>query len=356
MKKVLSILFAIILLCIGIIPSYAANPVISVNTVSSASVGDIITVSVNLSANSNLGAIDFHVTYNTSDFQLISGSSQATALFPLADTKETNGRIKYGGVTNGVVNSSGTFFSFKLKVLKTGGKISLSVNQAVDGNDNIITSKVSTSGATVNCSHANMNWTVTQKATCTANGTKKGTCACGYTKTESIQKTNHTYGGWVIEKQPTETKTGLKVSRCSVCGDKKEQVIPVIATTPTKPSNVTTTRPNETTRPSVTTTTKPSEVTTKAPSSTTTTKPGEDLLQESTTEPTTEVTTVYEESVLTDKNTTELTTEEQTTAPTPQIVEKTSTPKIIAITVLAVLGIEAIGLIIFFAIKKKRQK
>lgn len=350
MKKVLSILFAIILLCIGIIPSYAANPVISINTVSSASVGDIITVSVNLSANSKLAGINFTVSFNTTEFTLVSGSVSTTSLL-MGITNVGNSSIKYAGVSDAVVNSGGTLLSFKLKVLKTGGRISLSLNDAIDENDNFV--RVSTSGATVNCSHANMNWTVTQKATCTANGTKKGTCACGYTKTESIQKTNHTYGGWVVEKQPTETKTGLKVSKCSVCGDKKEQVIPVIATTPTKPSNVTTTRPNETTRPSVITTTKPSEVTTKAPASTTTTKPGEDLSQESTTEPTTEVTTVYEESVLTDENTTELTTEEQTTA---QIVEKASTPKIIAITVLAVLGIEAIGMIIFFAIKKKRQK
>lgn len=353
MKKVLSILFAIILLCIGIIPSYAANPVISVNTVSSASVGETITVSVNLSANSKLAGINFTVSFNTTEFTLVSESVSTTSLL-MGITNVGNSSIKYAGVSDAAVNSGGTLLSFKLKVLKTGGRISLSLNDAIDENDNFV--RVSTSGATVNCSHANMNWTVTQKATCTANGTKKGTCACGYTKTESIQKTNHTYGGWVVEKQPTETKTGLKVSKCSVCGDKKEQVIPVIATTPTKPSNVTTTRPNETTRPSVTTTTKPSEVTTKAPASTTTTKPGEDLSQESTTEPTTEVTTVYEESVLTDKNTTELTTEEQTTAPTPQIVEKTSTPKIITITVLAVLGIEAIGMIIFFAIKKKRQK
>lgn len=351
MKKVLSILFAIILLCIGIIPSYAANPVISVNTVSSASVGDIITVSVNLSANSKLAGINFTVSFNTTEFTLVSESVSTTSLL-MGITNVGNSSIKYAGVSDAAVNSGGTLLSFKLKVLKTGGRISLSLNDAIDENDNFV--RVSTSGATVNCSHANMNWTVTQKATCTANGTKKGTCACGYTKTESIQKTNHTYGGWVVEKQPTETKTGLKVSKCSVCGDKKEQVIPVIVTTPTKPSNVTTTKPNETTRPSVTTTTKPSEVTTKAPASTTTTtKPGEDLSQEATTEPTTEVTTVYEESVLTDENTTELTTEEQTTA---RIVEKASTPKIIAITVLAVLGIEAIGLIIFFAIKKKRQK
>ena len=36
----------------------------------------------------------------------------------------------------------------------------------------------------------------------------------------------HTYGEWVIEKEATETDTGLKSRTCSVCGDKQTEVIP----------------------------------------------------------------------------------------------------------------------------------
>lgn len=295
MKKVLSILFAIIILCMGIIPSYAANPKISVKTVSSASVGDTITVSVNLSANSNLGAIDFAVKFNTSEFQLVSGSAKSTSLF-LAEIRESAGSVKYGGMVTDAVNSSGTLLTFKLKVLKTGGKIALTVNEAVDGNDKIITSSVSTSGATVKCSHANMKWTITKKATCTEKGEKKGTCACGYTTTDTIAKTEHSYSKWTVEKEATETEKGLKWAKCTVCGDKKEQVINKL---------------------------KPTETTT-------------------------ETTTFVE-------NTTESTTNEHTTAPTPQIVEKTSTAEIVAKTVAVVLGVEALGLIIFLIGKKKKE-
>lgn len=334
MKKVLSILFAIIILCASIIPSYAAKPVISVNTVSSASVGDTITVSVNLSANSGLAGVNFTVNFNTSNFQLVSESINTNSLF-VGYENVGNGSIKYAGVSADAVKSSGTLLSFKLKVLKTGGKISLSINDAIDENNKFV--QVSTTGATVKCSHADMKWTVTKKATCTEKGEKKGTCACGYTTTDTIPKTEHSYGKWIVEKEATETKTGLKVSKCSVCGDRKEQVIPVISTT-------------------ITTTTKPSGVATTVPSSTSTTKPNEDLSKETTTESNTEVTTIVEESVKTDGTTNNSTTEEQTTAPTAQIVEKTSTPKIIATTVAVVLGIEAIGLLIFFAIKKKKQK
>lgn len=295
MKKVLSILFAMTILCMCLIPSNAATPKISVKTVSSASVGETITVSVNISANSGLGAIDFTVKFNASEFQLVSGSAKSSSLF-LAEVKESENSIKYGGMVADVVNSSGALLTFKLKVLKTEGKITLSVTEAVDGNDNFVTSSVSTSGAIVKCSHANMKWDVVKKATCTETGNKKGVCSCGYASTETIAKTEHSYGKWVVEKEATKTEKGLKVAKCSVCGDKKEQVIPVITTT--------------------------------------------------TTETTTETTTFVE-------NTTESTTNETITAP---IVEKTSTAEIIAKTVAVVLGVEALGLIVFIIGKKKKEK
>lgn len=298
MKKVLSILFAMTILCMYLIPSNAATPKISVKTVSSASVGETITVSVNISDNSGLGAIDFTVKFNASEFQLVSGSAKSSSLF-LAEVKESENSIKYGGMVAGVVNSSGALLTFKLKVLKTEGKITLSVTEAVDGNDNFVTSSVSTSGAIVKCSHANMKWDVVKKATCTETGNKKGVCSCGYALTETIAKTEHSYGKWVVEKEATKTEKGLKVAKCSVCGDKKEQVIPVITTT--------------------------------------------------TTEKTTEMTTFVE-------NTTENTTEKTTNAPTAPIVEKTSTAEIIAKTVAVVLGVEALGLIVSIIGKKKKEK
>ena len=301
MKKFLSILFAIIILCMGVIPSYAANPKISVNTVSSASVGDTITVSVNLSANSNLGGIEFIVKYDTSAFQYVSGSAKTGNVFSEAIiNSDVVGQLHYGGYTTTTVNSSGTFMSFKLKVLKVNGKITVSVRDAFNGEEKDITSLVSVSGVTVKCSHANMKWDILKKATCTEKGEKKGVCACGYTTTDTIAKLDHTYGKWTVEKEATETEKGLKWAKCTICGEKKEQVINKL---------------------------KPTETTT---------------------ETITETTTFVE-------NTTESTTNEPTTAPTPQIVEKTSTAKIVAKTVAVVLGVEALGLVIFLICKKKKE-
>ena len=54
MKKVLSFLFAVIILCMCIIPSYAANYGVSVKAPYTATAGETISVSVLLSANSGL--------------------------------------------------------------------------------------------------------------------------------------------------------------------------------------------------------------------------------------------------------------------------------------------------------------
>ncbi len=301
MKKVLSILFAIIIFCMCLIPSYAASPKISVKTMSSASVGDTITVSVNLSANSGLAGIQFTVKFNTSEFQLVSDSVKESNLF-FATTKSSNGTIQYAGTSIDAINASGTLLTFKLKVLKTDGKISLSVNDAIDVTDKFVS--VSASGATVKCSHTDMKWSVVKKATCTESGEKKGTCACGYTTTDTIAKLEHTYGKWTVEKEATETEKGLKTAKCSVCGNKKEQVINKL---------------------------KPTETTTK-----------------NTTETTTETTTFVE-------NTAESTTNEPTTKPTADIVEKTSTAEIVVKTVAVVLGVEALGLVVFLIGKKKKE-
>lgn len=49
--------------------------------------------------------------------------------------------------------------------------------------------------------------------TSNSNGTHKGTCSCGHTKTE-----NCSFGDWVQTKAPTCTAKGTKQRTCSVCG------------------------------------------------------------------------------------------------------------------------------------------
>lgn len=351
MKRFLSIFLILAIFCSLVIPVNASNPAVSVSSSKTAvNTGDTVTITVKLSSSSSLGAIDLSVKYNTDEFQYVSGSVSAGGLFSMENTVDTKaGSIRYLGVTDGVVNSAGTLASFKLKVLKYGGKISVSVGEAIDDNDKDVTSSVKTSGTTLKCAHGNAEWKVTKKATCTEKGVETGTCPCGnvstrdipmkehtvgkYTVikeptctekgtkkavcttcnkeyTEEIKATGHTYGKWTVEKEATETEKGLKVAVCTACGDKKEQEIPVIGSTET--------------------------TTEKEP--------------EAPTEPTT----------LEEESTEETTTEEPSTQASSGNVkeEKSSTAKTVVLTILATLGVEAViaGIIILILKQRKKEK
>ena len=69
------------------------------------------------------------------------------------------------------------------------------------------------------CKHSAYNVSVTKEATCTATGTKKYTCqSCGYSYTETIAKTGHTYSALNTKVYAaTCTKQGYTEKRCS-CG------------------------------------------------------------------------------------------------------------------------------------------
>ena len=83
---------------------------------------------------------------------------------------------------------------------------------------------------------------VTKQATCAEEGVITYTCTATNgtcdkkTYTEVIPKKAHTYGNWVIEKEATETETGLKRHTCTVCGADQTAVIPVKGSEPDVPA------------------------------------------------------------------------------------------------------------------------
>lgn len=61
--------------------------------------------------------------------------------------------------------------------------------------------------------------------TCTKPGYTLHTCACGNSyQDKSTAALGHSYGEWVVVKEPTESSTGLEECTCKRCGDKKTEV------------------------------------------------------------------------------------------------------------------------------------
>ena len=73
--------------------------------------------------------------------------------------------------------------------------------------------------------HAFGEWTVTTPATCTKDGVKTRTCACGETETQTIPATGHSFGEWTVTTPATCTADGVKTRTCA-CGETETRAIP----------------------------------------------------------------------------------------------------------------------------------
>lgn len=233
MKKIVSVVIALIIVCsVCFTAVFAASNTAALtakSNVSKANVGDTVKVTVDLSANSDLGALTFYLKYDSSCYEYVKGSLKAGGLFAMEEINDkTAGSLKYTAMTGTSVNAAGTLITAEFKVLKTNSAFSVLVDEAWDSGDNDITSAVASrsKGVTVACAHGKTEEKVTAQPTHTANGTKSVVCSyCGTTvKTESIPATGHSFGTWTVTKAATCTEQGTETRTCS-CGAKETREI-----------------------------------------------------------------------------------------------------------------------------------
>ena len=74
--------------------------------------------------------------------------------------------------------------------------------------------------------HSFGEWTVTTPATCTADGVETHSCACGETETRAIPATGHSFGEWTVTTPATCTVDGTETRTCSACGETETRAIP----------------------------------------------------------------------------------------------------------------------------------
>ncbi len=229
-KRLLSFLLVIFILLINIFPCYAANANLSVG-VSDYYVdkGEKITVSIKLSANSELATLSISANYNPAEFEYVAGSGKVSGIFSEETfTPSNSGRLKFRGVSTEPVTAGGTVVSFQLLAVGYGGMISLNVSEAVDVEGNAVT--VTKSSVKLSCAHGLMNWTVTQEPSCVLYGKKEGVCGCGHSEKVELKPNDaHSFDKSTVITKPTCTKTGLEVGTCTACGKSGAQtVIPAL--------------------------------------------------------------------------------------------------------------------------------
>ncbi len=136
MKKILSVFLAALMLLTLVPMAFAAAPAITTTVdKTSVSVGDIVTLTAKVPANSKLCALTYEITYDTSAFEVVANSGNVKGVFSSESFNVISGKIKYLGATGTVIsNSSQAFFTIKFKALKSTGTISVAVTEAFTTN------------------------------------------------------------------------------------------------------------------------------------------------------------------------------------------------------------------------------
>jgi hypothetical protein len=142
MKKFLSLLLATLML-LAIIPmgataSAASTPVITTSVdKTTIKAGDIVTVTVTLSADSYICAMDYELRYKSSDFEFVENSLNWKGVFPGYEMGKNNvlssgeNIFKYSGLTSSTITGPEcVLFTLQLKAKNTSGKITASVTSA----------------------------------------------------------------------------------------------------------------------------------------------------------------------------------------------------------------------------------
>lgn len=138
MKKVLSVLVALLLIAVACVPAFAADAykVDIESSADTAAVGDVITVSFKVS--SGLSGFKGVLEYNTKNYKYVAGSAEATDLFMTEINDTVDGKITVASVAS-EAKDAGVVFTAKFKVLKKDGVFKASATDAIDGTDAAVT-------------------------------------------------------------------------------------------------------------------------------------------------------------------------------------------------------------------------
>ena len=167
-----------------------------------------------------------YVVVNPEEGKMVNISAGKAILNPMSAPSSGKGNQLLGGNFDAPVLSKGIY---PTNVELYGGTYTNN-NVAMDVKSYLSGATVDDNG-TVTCNHAETYEEGAVGATCTTEGKTAdiicSNCKKTVTQGSEIEKLEHTYGEWVIDKEATCKEKGSKYKECS-CGDKKTEELPVI--------------------------------------------------------------------------------------------------------------------------------
>jgi hypothetical protein len=214
MKKLIALLFVVAMLSAFVVmPAMATNeaPVIAISN-ATGHAGETATLEVSIANNPGIVCGKVALSYDKAALELVGMEAVNFSL-----VNPANGEANYYGAT--ALNGDVVLFTATFKVLVEGDhEVSATVSGMRNTNDEQIDVEVNAGGIDDTCAHVWGRYVVTRNATCAKAGLKVKTCTlCGEKKTATIAKLAHT-----IEirnaKAATCTEAGYTGDEyCSVC-------------------------------------------------------------------------------------------------------------------------------------------
>ena len=130
----------------------------------------------------------------------------------------TTNKSYYSGATgaNGDVSKNTCFF-----VAEEEGEYKITV-YAVPHNNKNARQKMDEKYICVSKKHTHtFSFVITKVPSCYSNGVKTFECSCGYSYTETIKATGHSFGNYISDNNATFKTDGTKTSTCKNCGETK---------------------------------------------------------------------------------------------------------------------------------------
>lgn len=142
MKKILSVVLAVIMIMSMACVAFAAPNYKITASANKTSVekGEVVTVTVAIPSNSNLCVLSYKVAFDVNCFTYVEDSFTLGGAFSMemenTDTANTDGTIKYAGISSSYVTKAATLLSFQV-IAENSGKIEFSILEAYIGEDAI---------------------------------------------------------------------------------------------------------------------------------------------------------------------------------------------------------------------------
>lgn len=140
MKKILSVVLAVIMIMSMACVAFAAPNYKITASANKTSVekGEVVTVTVALPKNTNLCVLTYFVNFDTNCFTYVEDSYTAGNAFSMyqqsVPNADTDGVIKYAGISSSFVSEAATVFSFRV-VAHNSGKIEFKIVEAYVDDD-----------------------------------------------------------------------------------------------------------------------------------------------------------------------------------------------------------------------------